>query len=123
MNKNQSVPITVTFRHVAPTDALRKHAEKKLKPILSLVPGATDAHVILVAAAHHHRQSAEIVVHGSSSHLTARAETDDMYAAIDQAAAKLDSQVRKLKGRVVGAPRRNATSARRSPRTASASRE
>lgn len=112
MKKSVSVPITVTFRHLAPTDALRQHAEKKLAPIVSLVPGATDAHVILSAASHHHRQSAEIVVHGASSHLTACAETDDMYASVDQAATKLDSQVRKLKGRVVGSPRRNSTARR-----------
>lgn len=123
MKKKLDVPITVTFRHLEPTDALRGHAEKKIAPIVGLVPGATDAHVILAAASHHHRQSAEVVVHGSSSHLTAHAETDDMYAAIDQAAAKLDSQVKKLKGRVVDAPRRGGAARRSPPPAASAGQE
>lgn len=124
MKKKLPVPITVTFRHLEPTDALRAHAEKKLAPIVGLVPGAVDAHVILSMAKHHHRQGAEIVVHGANSHLTAHAETDDLYASIDQAAAKLDSQVRKLKGRVVGAPRRSSTNGRRSgPPAASAGTE
>ena len=57
-------------------------------------------------------------MHGASSRLTAHAEPDDMYAAIDQAAAKLDSQVRKLKGRVIDAPRRGSAPARRSPPSA-----
>lgn len=121
MKKKADVPITVTFRHIAPTDALRNHAEKKLSHIIGLIPGATDVHVILTAATHHHRQSAEFVVNASTSHLTAHAETDDMYTAIDQAAAKLDSQVRKLKGRVVEGSRRAAT--RRSPPPAAAGNE
>lgn len=121
MKKKVDVPITVTFRHIAPTDALRNHAEKKLSHIIGLIPGATDVHVILTAATHHHRQSAEFVVNASTSHLTAHAETDDMYTAIDQAAAKLDSQVRKLKGRVVEGSRRAAT--RRSPPPAAAGNE
>ncbi|MDG2306568.1 MAG: ribosome-associated translation inhibitor RaiA [Candidatus Binatia bacterium] len=113
MTKKVDVPITVTFRHLAPTDSLKNHAEKKLSNIIGLIPGATDVHVILSTATHHHRQSAEFVVHASSSHLTAHAETDDMYASIDQAAAKLDSQVRKLKGRVVESSRKRTSSARR----------
>ena len=119
--KKNSVPVTVTFRHIAPTEPLRKYAEKKLIGIVRLVPGATDAHIILTATAHRHRQGAEIVVHGSSSHLTAHGETEDLYASIDLAASKLDSQVRKLKGRVVQAPRRSSTSVRRRSSGSSAS--
>jgi len=119
VNKKLEIPITVTFRHLAPSDALRDHARKKLMAILGLVPGATDAHIILATASHHHRQSAEVVVHGASSHLSAHAETDDMYAAVDQAVAKLDRQVRKLKGRVIDGPRRGTVSDRRPPPAAS----
>ena len=136
MKKNVDVPITVTFRHLDATDALRSHAEKKVAHVIELVPGATDVHVILSAASHHHRQSAEIVVHATHTKLTAHAETadmqvltrcirdeetEDMYASIDQAAAKLDRQVRKLKGRVVEGSRRGGT--RRSPPPAAAGNE
>lgn len=113
MKKNVDVPITVTFRHLEPTDALRQHAEKKVTHILPHIPGPTDVHVILSTASHHHRQKAELVVHANHTQLTAHAETDDMYAAIDQAAAKLDSQARKLKGRVVEGSRRGTAAARR----------
>ncbi len=121
MKKNVDVPITVTFRHLDATDALRSHAEKKVAQVIGLVPGATDVHVILSAASHHHRQSAEIVVNATHTKLTAHAETEDMYASIDQAAAKLDRQVRKLKGRVVEGSRRGGT--RRSPPPAAAGNE
>jgi len=113
--KNNSVPITVTFRHIAPTDALRAHAEKKLSSIVGMVPGATDVHVVLSAAPpHHHRQLAEITVHGRQHVLTARDETNDMYAAIDVAVDKLERQIRTLKGKIVEAPRRNSGGSRRS---------
>ena len=111
--KAKEVPITVTFRHIAATDALRAHAEKKLTPVVALVPGATDVHVVLTTSPHHHRQSCEIKVLGAHHVLTAREETDDMYAAIDLAASKLQSQVRKLKGKVIQEPRRNSTGNRK----------
>lgn len=113
--KDKTVPITVTFRHIAPTEALRTHAEKRLGPVVVQVPGATSAHVVLAAQPpHHHRQLAEITVHGGHSVLTAHDETNDMYAAIDLAVSKLESQVRTLKGKIIQAPRRNSTNNRRS---------
>lgn len=120
MKKNADVPITVTFRHLDPSDALRQHAEKKLAHVIGVIPGATDIHVILSTETHH-RQKAEFVVHASHTQLTAHAETGDMYAAIDQAVAKLDRQARKLKERVVEEPRRGGGGSRRgNPSPASA---
>ena len=119
--KKKDVPITVTFRHMDATDALQAYAEKKLQSVARLLPGAVDAHVILTANGTKHRQSAEIVLHGSHAVLKALEETSDLYAAIDLAIAKIDSQVRKMKGRVIQEPRRSSTAARRStPPTASA---
>jgi putative sigma-54 modulation protein len=119
--KKKDVPITVTFRHMNATDALQSYAEKKLQAVAKLLPGAVDAHVILTANGTKHRQSAEIVLHGSHAVLKALEETDDLYAAIDLAIAKIDSQVRKMKGRVIQEPRRSSTAARRTtPPTASA---
>jgi putative sigma-54 modulation protein len=119
--KKREVPITVTFRHMAPTEPLRAYAEKKLKPVAAILPGAVDAHVILTANGTKHRQSAEIVLHGAHAVLKAIEETTDLYAAIDLAVAKLDSQVRKAKGRVIEAPRRGSTVARRSKPSSTAS--
>jgi ribosomal subunit interface protein len=46
--------------------------------------------------------------------LTASEETNDMYAAIDLAVQKLESQIRTLKGKLIEAPRRNPANNRRS---------
>ena len=118
--KSKAIPITVTFRHIEPTDALRTYAEKKLSSIVTLVPGATDAHVVLSATTHHHRQLCEITVHGGHTVLNARDETDDLYAAIDLATAKLDRQVRRLKGKMIEEPRRSSSNGRRASSTSPA---
>lgn len=104
--KNNDIPINVTFRHLDATDAIKKHAEKKVAAVLGQIPGATDAHVILGSETHHHRTICEIVVHASHTQLTAHDEGQDLYAAIDKAATKLAGQARKLKGRVVNEVRR-----------------
>ena len=115
--KAKAVPITVTFRHIQPTDALRTYAEKKLKNVVTLVPAATDAHVVLSATTHHHRQLCEVTVHGGHTVLNAREETDDLYAAIDAVTAKLDRQVRKLKDKMIQEPRRSSSNGRRANST------
>lgn len=112
--KKTSVPIAVTFRQIAPTDALRAYAEKKLRNVARLLPGTVDAHIILRAnKKHRHRQSAEMILHGPHSVLMAVTETEDLYAAIDLAVEKLERQARRIRGRVIEAPRRGATRARR----------
>ena len=112
--KQKAIPVTVTFRHMAPTEALRAYAEKKLAGVAERVPGATEAHIVLSAQKHRHRQEAEVTVHGArNSVLVARGQTADLYEAIDFATDKLDNQIRKLKGRMIEAPRRGAAVARR----------
>jgi putative sigma-54 modulation protein len=118
--RSQSISVTVTFRHLSPSDPLREYAEKKLVPVAELVPGATDAHVVLGAEQHHHRQHVEVTVHGSHHVvLHAKGDGDDMYASIDMATDRLASQARKLRGRVIEEPRRSSTEAKRSGSTPS----
>lgn len=111
--KEIAVPITVTFRHIAPTDALRSHAEKRLNGVAGMVPGATDVHIVLSASPHRHRQGAEITIHGAHHVLSAREETADLYEAIDLAVAKIDRQIRTLKGKLIEKPRRGSGQRRR----------
>jgi putative sigma-54 modulation protein len=114
VSNSKDIPITVTFRHLAPTEALRSHAEKKLAGLAGQVPGATDVHVVLEISPHHHRQAAEITVHADGHHvLQAHHETEDLYQSIDGAVAKLQSQVRTLRGKVIDTPRREGSDRRR----------
>jgi ribosome hibernation promoting factor len=89
--------ITVTFRHVEPTPALRQHAEEKLARIAKYLRRPGDAHVILSVAKDRH--SAEIEWQADHMTLFAKEVTHDLYSAIDLAVEKLEHQAQKLKTR------------------------
>jgi len=87
--------ITVTFRHVEPTPALRQHAEEKLARIAKYLRRPGDAHVILSVAKDRH--TAEIEWQADHMTLFAKEVTGDLYAAIDLCVEKLEHQASKLK--------------------------
>jgi putative sigma-54 modulation protein len=86
--------ITVTFRHVEPTAALRTYAEEKLERVKKYLRRPIDAHVILSVAKERH--VAEITLKADHQTLFAEEETHDLYAAIDLALDKLEHQAQKL---------------------------
>ncbi|TMB15804.1 MAG: ribosome-associated translation inhibitor RaiA [Deltaproteobacteria bacterium] len=89
--------ITVTFRHVEPTPALRTYAEEKLSRVKKYLRRPVDAHVILSVAKERH--VAEITLKADHVTMFAQEETHDLYSAIDLALDKLEHQAQKLKTR------------------------
>lgn len=90
--------VTVTFRHVDPTPALRDHAERKVTHMVQKYlrrPG--DAHVILSVVKSRHM--AEITLQAQHVSMVAKETTQDLYSAIDLAVAKLAHQAQKLKAK------------------------
>lgn len=87
--------VSVTFRHVDATPALKSHAEEKLARLRKYLhrPGA--AHVIL--SVEKDRHSAEITWQADHESLVAKEVTGDLYTAIDLAVAKLEHQAQRLK--------------------------
>ncbi len=85
--------VGVTFRHMEATDALRQYAEDKVRHAERLVRNAIDAHVVLSVTKRRH--FAEITLLADHDTFNATEETTDLYSAIDQAVAKLESQLRK----------------------------
>ncbi len=85
--------VSVTFRHIEATDALRVHAERRVERIAKYVHRPIDAHVIL--SVNKRRHAAEIVLNADRTTLSAKEETGDLYSAIDLAAEKLVQQARK----------------------------
>lgn len=86
---------SLTGHHVDITDALRTYVETKLARIERHFDHVTDLHVILTVEKN--RQTAEATVLLSGNKLFADATEDDMYAAIDALADKLDRQIIKHK--------------------------
>ena len=87
--------LTVSGHHLEVTPAIRQHVEEKLVPIERHGDHITRAEVTLVVEKHLHK--AEANVHVAGADLFASSESDDMYAAIDALADKLDRQVIKHK--------------------------
>jgi putative sigma-54 modulation protein len=91
--------VSVTFRHLEPSDPLRDYAtEKVLKAAKKYLPNAVDSHVTLTVSKQRHL--AEINVHASHFDISAHDCTDDLYSAIDGAISKVEAQLRKHKDRI-----------------------
>jgi putative sigma-54 modulation protein len=97
---NVNVPIKVTGRHVSVTEAIKDYALSRIEHLHLDYPRIIEAHVILDVEKHRH--FAEIILH-CTNHITieASAETDDMYASIDGAFAKIAQQMRKYKTKIL----------------------
>ncbi|MBM3319318.1 MAG: ribosome-associated translation inhibitor RaiA [Candidatus Eisenbacteria bacterium] len=91
--------VSITARHFDLTEGLRKHAEEKLERLSKYGLPLQEAHVVLAVEKHRHK--AEVTVHGNGFRLTGASESDDMYASVDQAAEKLETQVQRRKGKVL----------------------
>jgi putative sigma-54 modulation protein len=85
--------VSVTFRHIEATEALRDHAEQRVQRIAKYLHRPIDAHVILSVTKRRH--VAEIVMNADRTTLNATEETNDLYSAIDLAADKLEQRARK----------------------------
>ena len=87
--------VKITGHHVDVTNARREYVESKMDRIVRHHDLLTDAHWILTVEKLDHKAEANLNVSGRSIHAEAVAE--DMYAAIDGLADRLDRRVRKYK--------------------------
>lgn len=83
--------ITLTGQHLEITDPLRAYVEEKLGRLNRHFENMTGVHVVLKVEKT--RQQAEATVSLAGATLFAEAEAEDMYAAIDALADKLERQV------------------------------
>jgi len=90
--------ITVTFRHLESTDALRDYAREKVSRIKKYVGTPADAAVVL--SLEKRRHTAEITLNIDGININAKEVTEDMYSSIDLAVDKLERQVKKHKEKI-----------------------
>ena len=92
--------IQITGRNLTVSEGMKAHLDGRLLPMLADYPRVESAHVIL--AHEKYRFTAEIVVQGRDKlREVAQETTDDLYAAIDAAADKLDKQLRKAREKMI----------------------
>jgi putative sigma-54 modulation protein len=86
--------VTVTFRHIEPTEPLRQYAADKLQRLSKYLHRPMGAHVILSVLKKNHRAEINLSANGTS--LFSEEVTNDLYSAIDLALGKIERQVKKL---------------------------
>ena len=87
--------ITVTFRHLDSTDAVKDYAEEKSEHFTKFLGEPVEVHWVLSVEKVRHFAEATVTASGVS--VTAKEENNDMYAAIDKTASRLKAQVLKHK--------------------------
>lgn len=87
--------ISVTFRHLEATAALRDYAVEKASKIRSYFGEPNE--ITIVLSSEKHRYTAEIMLKAGRITANASEETDDLYSAVDLAVDKVDRQIKKHK--------------------------
>lgn len=98
---NVNLPIVVTARHMDVTEAIRDYAHKKVESLHLDYPRIMEAKVVLDVQ-NHHRHIAEIILF-CADHIVieVKSVTEDIYASIDESAAKIARRMRKFKTRML----------------------
>ncbi len=100
--------ITITFRHMVGTEAVKKYAHEKVAKLQKFLRQAMTAQVTLSVEGLLHVADVRISSGGLALQATERGE--DMYASIDMVHDKLERQIRDGKGSTI-ARKRGGTSA------------
>ncbi|MGH8689407.1 MAG: ribosome hibernation-promoting factor, HPF/YfiA family [Burkholderiales bacterium] len=90
--------LSVSGHHLEVTPAIRQYVQAKLGRVTRHFDHVIDAHVILTADKL--RQKAEVTLHVRGKDLHCESEEEDLYAAIDLLADKLDRQVLRYKDKL-----------------------
>lgn len=90
--------VTVTFRHMDSSDALREYAEEKSERLLKYLVEPVEIHWVLSVEKIRHIAEATIVAKDVS--VKAQEETRELYSAIDNTMSKLEKQVKKHKEKI-----------------------
>ncbi len=93
--------VVIKGRHIDVTTTLRERARQKLRKIEKQFNHIikADVELSIEAGKPNKNQICEITLFGEKTIFRARAESDDMYTAIDEAVVKIEKQIEKHKGR------------------------
>lgn len=88
--------ITITFRHMVGTEAVKNYAHEKVAKLQKFLRQAMTAQVTLSVEGLDH--IAEVNISSGAAHFHAKERANDMYASIDMLHDKLERQIRAAKG-------------------------
>jgi putative sigma-54 modulation protein len=84
--------ITITFRHMDATDAVKAYAAEKVGRLQRFLRGPMKAQVTL-SCQQDRLHTAEVDVHAGHAHFHAHETSEDMYASIDVVVDKMERQI------------------------------
>lgn len=90
--------LSVTGRHMEMTDALKAYIQNGLKKVETHFDKDFNADVVLDVEKHRH--IAEVNLYANGVRIHSREASNDMYASVDAALVKLETQIRKFKDRI-----------------------
>lgn len=85
--------VSVTFRQLDPTDALKEFAAEKVAKLQKYIHTPTDARVVLSVERYMHKADIKLSAYGMV--IRGEEKSDDMYASIDKAVSKIERQVKR----------------------------
>lgn len=89
--------VSVTFRHMEPTAAIKEYTESKLAKVKRYLDEPIEANVVLEVEKYRH--IAEVTLNAGRNIINCTEETSDIYSAIDKAMDKLERQIKKQKAK------------------------
>ena len=111
--------ISITFRHMDATEAVKGYATDKVAKLQSFLRGPMKSQVTL-SCQQDRLHSVEVDIHAGHAHFHAHETSEDMYASIDKVVDKIERQILSAKETVTakkkGAERARSTCCR-TPRT------
>jgi len=90
--------VSVTFRHLDPSDSLKDFAREKVERVQKFLDQSGEAQVILSIEKHMHH--AEVLLHAGPFFLRSKEKSSDMYASIGLAIDKVERQAKRYKERM-----------------------
>jgi putative sigma-54 modulation protein len=93
--------ISVTFRQIEPSEALKSYVTDRLSKFKRYLEGPVEAHVVL--GLEKFRHLADVTIDSNGRVIKGKEENTDMYAAIDLVMDKIDMQLKKFRDKQRGA--------------------
>src|SRR6476619_7103096 len=106
--------LSVTFRHMDSTEALKDYAREKIERIRKYFPDPIKAHVVLACDRGYNHNADVIITLHNGIVIKGEETTEDMYSSIDLVMAKIERQVRRYKEKLQS--RRSSPTQERVPR-------
>src|SRR4030043_713730 len=90
--------ISVTFRQIEPSEALKNYVPERLSKFKRYLDGPVEAHVVL--SMEKFRHLADVTIDSNGRIIKGKEENADMYAAIDLVMDKMDMQLKKFRDKL-----------------------